>query len=139
MFKNKRVRAAVWCGAGLSLVAGGVGVGVAFAVPAGSVKAVAPYAQAAAVVNADGTVDRSKGIEAVTKTATGRYCVELEDKSLDVRKVVPTATLQLYAFDYDVQVVTKPDPQCGSDPHTLLVGTGKPGIWADVAFTLIVS
>jgi hypothetical protein len=139
VFKNKRIRAAVWVGAALGLAAGGVGVGVAFAVPAGSAKATAPYAQAAAVVNADGTVDRSKGIQAVTKSATGRYCVELEDKSLDVSKVVPTATLQLYAFDYDVQVVTKPDPQCGSDPHTLLVGTGKPGTWADVPFTLTVS
>lgn len=138
MFKNKRIRGVVWAGAALSLAAGGAGVGMAFAVPPGSAKATAPYAQAAAVVNANGTVDRSKGIKAVTKPAVGRYCLELEDDSLDVSKLVPIATAQLYGFEHDVQVTTAPNSECGSDPHTFLVGTGKPNVWVDMAFTFLV-
>ncbi|MDH6114072.1 hypothetical protein P3T36_002893 [Kitasatospora sp. MAP12-15] len=138
MFENKKIRAVVWAGAAVSLVTGGVCAGVAGAASPAPTKATAPYAQAAAVVNADGTIDRSKGVAAVTKVATGRYCVELEDKTLDVSKLVPVATLQLYGFEYNVQVVPRPDPTCGSRADTILVGTGKQNVWADLPFDLVV-
>ncbi|MFE5807367.1 hypothetical protein [Streptomyces sp. NPDC056491] len=57
------------------------------------------------MVNANGSVNRSKGIESVTKPAVGQYCVELEDKELGITKLVPTANLQLYSLDHDVTPV----------------------------------
>ena len=98
----------------------------------------APYAQAAVVVNANGSVNRSKGIEAVTKPAVGHYCVELEDKDLDIRKLVPSATLQYVSFDYGVRVSMWPHPSCGTRSDTFLVITGTPGVLADASFSLVV-
>ncbi|MFD9357242.1 hypothetical protein [Streptomyces sp. NPDC060031] len=140
MLENKKIRTALWTGATLSLVAGGVFAGVAMAAaPPGAAKANAPYAQAAAVLNADGSVNRSKGIERVTKPAEGQYCIELEDKSLDINKLVANATLQKYSFDYDVQISNWPHPTCGTRSDTYLVVTGKPGVWADASFSFTVS
>lgn len=137
MSNGKRIRTVVWTSAVLSLLAGGTCAAVA-AAPPGSAKVTAPYAQAAAVVNANGSVNRSKGIEAVTKPAEGHYCVELEDKDLDIRKLVPSATLQYVSFDYDVRISMWPHPSCGTRADTFLVITGKPGVYADAAFSLVV-
>jgi hypothetical protein len=54
--------------------------------------AIAPYAQAAAVVKADGTVERSHGVVNVTRVAAGTYTIEV-DASIDVAASVPIATL----------------------------------------------
>nr|WSX53993.1 hypothetical protein OG409_36795 [Streptomyces sp. NBC_00974] len=138
MTMSKRTRAAVWTSVALGLLAGGTWAGTAVAAPPGSAKVTAPYAQAAAVVNSNGSVNRSKGIEAVTKPATGHYCVELEDKDLDIRKLVPNATLQYNSFEYDVRISMWPHPSCGTRTDTFLVITGKPGVYEDASFSIVV-
>ncbi|MCX5014949.1 hypothetical protein OG765_28810 [Streptomyces sp. NBC_00555] len=138
MTMSKRTRAAVWTSVALGLLAGGTWAGTAVAAPPGSAKVTAPYAQAAAVVNANGSVNRSKGIEAVTKPAAGHYCVELEDKDLDIRKLVPTATLQYISFEYDVRISMWPHPSCGTRTDTFLVITGKPGVYEDASFSIVI-
>ncbi|MFG2233569.1 hypothetical protein ACGFNX_26855 [Streptomyces sp. NPDC048723] len=135
---SKKTRAAVWTSVALGLLAGGTWAGTAVAAPPGSAKVTAPYAQAAAVVNANGSVNRSKGIEAVTKPAAGHYCVELEDKDLDIRKLVPNATLQYISFEYDIRISMWPHPSCGTRTDTFLVITGKPGVYEDASFSIVV-
>lgn len=137
MSMSKRTRVVVGTSAALSLLAGGAWAGVAVAAAPGA-KVTAPYAQAAAVINSDGSVNRSKGIAAVTKPSTGNYCVELEDKDLDITKLVPSATLQRKTFDYDVQISMWPDPTCGSRTDTFLVLTGRPGAFGDAAFSIVI-
>ncbi|MDH6580261.1 hypothetical protein [Kitasatospora sp. MAP5-34] len=138
MFRSKRVRAVACSGAVLGLVVGGVWTGVAVAAPPGATKAIAPYAQAAAVVNSDGSVNRSKGIAGVTKPAVGRYCVELEDKEVDVTRLVPVATLQYTSFEYGIRISMWPDPTCGNRTDTFLVITGKTNVWEDRAFSIVI-
>lgn len=138
MVGNKRIRTVGWAGAVLSLLVGGVCTGVAGAATGTGTKATAPYAQAAAVVNADGSINRSKGIAGVTKPAVGRYCVELADKELDVTRLVPVATLQYTAFEYGIRISMWPDPQCGTRTDTFLVITGKPNVWEDQAFSIVI-
>ncbi|MFG2484888.1 MULTISPECIES: hypothetical protein [Streptomyces] len=135
---SKKTRAVVWTSVALGLLAGGTWAGTAVAAPPGSAKVTAPYAQAAAVVNANGSVNRSKGIEAVTKPAAGHYCVELEDKDLDIRKLVPNATLQYISFEYDIRISMWPHPSCGTRTDTFLVITGKPGVYEDASFSIVV-
>jgi hypothetical protein len=53
--------------------------------------AIVPYAQAAAVVNADGSVDRWYGVVDVQRTGLGTYRVTI-DPSIDAAKSVPIAT-----------------------------------------------
>ncbi|MEU7068145.1 hypothetical protein [Streptomyces sp. NPDC046161] len=55
--------------------------------------AIAPYAQAAAVVNGDGTVVRSQGVVNVTRTMKGEYTVEVEP-SIDMANAVPIAIMR---------------------------------------------
>ncbi len=138
MRMSKKTRAVVWTSVALGLLAGGTWAGTAVAAPPGSAKVTAPYAQAAAVVNANGSVNRSKGIEAVTKPAAGHYCVELEDKDLDIRKLVPNATLQYISFEYDIRISMWPHPSCGTRTDTFLVITGKPGVYEDASFSIVV-
>ena len=147
MLKNssKRTRTAVWLGAALTLVTGGVYAGVAGASAAPAAKAAAPgakvtapYAQAAAVINADGSINRSKGISNVTKPAVGKYCVELEDKDLDLTKLVPVATLQYTSFEYGIRISYWPHPDCGTRADTVHVITGMPNKWEDRAFGIVV-
>ncbi|MFE9743130.1 hypothetical protein [Streptomyces sp. NPDC006477] len=147
MLKNssKTTRTAVWVAAALSLVTGGVYAGVAGASAAPAAKAAAPgaraaapYAQAAAVVNADGSINRSKGISSVTKPAVGKYCVELEDKDLDLTKLVPVATLQYTSFEYGIRISYWPHPDCGGRADTIHVITGMPNRWVDQAFGIVV-
>ncbi|GAA1239940.1 hypothetical protein GCM10009665_33500 [Kitasatospora nipponensis] len=138
MVASKRIRMVGWAGAVLSLLVGGVCTDAAGAATGTGTKVTAPYAQAAAVVNSDGSINRSKGIAGVTKPAVGRYCVELEDKSLDVTRLVPVATLQYTAFEYNIRISMWPDPVCGTRTDTFLVITGKPGVWEDQAFSIVI-
>jgi hypothetical protein len=55
--------------------------------------AIAPYAQAAAVVNGDGTVVRSHGVVNVTRQGKGSYTVEV-DPSIDMANAVPIAVMR---------------------------------------------
>ncbi|MEU7856060.1 hypothetical protein [Nonomuraea sp. NPDC049141] len=138
MLENKKVRAFVWVSAAAGLVVAVAGAGAAAATIAMPTKVTAPYAQAAAVVNADGSINRAKGIAAVTKPATGRYCVELANKELDVTRLVPSATLQYTSFEYGIRVSMWPDPACGTRTDTFLVITGKPNVWEDRAFSIVI-
>ncbi|MEV4194995.1 hypothetical protein [Streptomyces toxytricini] len=45
----------------------------------------------------------------------GHYCIEPEDKSLDINELVAPAILQ--TFDYDVQISNRPHPSCGTEPR----------------------
>ncbi|AZQ74370.1 hypothetical protein EKH77_26985 [Streptomyces luteoverticillatus] len=54
--------------------------------------AIAPYAQAAAVVTAGGAVVRSQGVVGVTHPSPGFYVIEV-DASIEVDKSVPIAVL----------------------------------------------
>lgn len=140
MLKNssKRTRTAVWVAVALGLVTGGVCAGVAGAASAPGAKVTAPYAQAAAVINSDGSINRSKGISNVTKPGVGKYCVELEDKSLDLTKLVPVATLQYTSFEYGIRISYWPHPDCGTRADTIHVITGMPNKWVDQAFGIVV-
>ncbi|MFI6730766.1 hypothetical protein NRF20_00355 [Streptomyces sp. R-74717] len=121
MLRNKNVRRAAWVGAALGVVAVATG-GVALAVTAGRVTA--PYAQASALVNADGSVDRAKGIKSVTRApAAGRFCVQLEDSRLDVSELTPVATLTTGGYPGQIYVEPGVNPQCGNQKDTILVVT----------------
>ncbi|MEU4834782.1 hypothetical protein [Streptosporangium sp. NPDC023615] len=138
MFKNKRALAL----AGVAVMAG-LAAGPAWAGDKGTgaavpIKVTAPYAQAAAVVNADGSLNRAKGINAVTKPGVGQYCVELEDKDLDITKLVPSATLQYTSFEYGIRISMWPHPACGTQKNTFHVITGMPNKWEDRAFSFVV-
>ncbi|MFF9307077.1 hypothetical protein [Streptomyces sp. NPDC014777] len=78
------------------------------------------------------------GIEQVTKPSAGHYCVQLEDNP-DIRKLVPTATLQYRAFDYGVRIAMQPNSACGNRTDTFLVNTGTSGTYADAGFSIVVS
>ncbi|WP_405148740.1 hypothetical protein OG589_12175 [Sphaerisporangium sp. NBC_01403] len=138
MLMNKKVRASIWMSAAVSLVAGVAWTGIAGAAIPAVTRATAPYAQAAAVVNSDGSINRAKGIKAVTKPAVGHYCVELEDTDLDITKLVPVATLQYTSFEYGIRVSMWPDPSCGTRKDTFLVITGIPNKWEDRAFSIVI-
>lgn len=138
LLKNKKVRTAVWSSAAVSLVAGVTWAGTASAAAPTPTKATAPYAQASAVINSDGSINRAKGIANVTKLTTGRYCVELEDKDLDLTKLTPVATLQYTSFEYGIRISFWPHPECGGRKDTIHVITGMPNKWEDLAFSLVV-
>ncbi|MGY0067547.1 hypothetical protein ACWZEH_12120 [Streptomyces sp. QTS137] len=79
------------------------------------VAAITPYAQAAAVVDKDGTVARSHGVVRVERTGTGRYTVTV-DSDIALEASVPVATLRgggdwhseiyLTAGDGGIKIVT---------------------------------
>ncbi|MEV0621747.1 hypothetical protein AB0I81_51065 [Nonomuraea sp. NPDC050404] len=68
----------------------GVGLMAAAAImaPATAHAADAPYAQAYAIVAADGTLQSSKNIASVTKYDTGKYCIAV-DPSVTVTSSTP--------------------------------------------------
>ncbi|WP_179167429.1 hypothetical protein [Streptomyces sp. 13-12-16] len=89
MFKSKRARSMALAGAGLATAATVV-AGVAVAAPDGG-SSQAPYLQAGALVEADGTVVRSKGVASVT-ASSHVYCVEIGDPDVDLSRAIVTAT-----------------------------------------------
>lgn len=120
MFKYKKSRVAA-CVAGVIGLAGLASGGVALAA-AGGVDA--PYAQASALINANGSIARSKGISGVTLApATGRFCVRLENPQLDVTRLTPVATLTTGGYPGQVYVEPGLNPQCGNRRDTILVVT----------------
>ncbi|MEV0037325.1 hypothetical protein [Streptomyces sp. NPDC050804] len=86
---NKRMRVAGITVAGLCAAGLAVAGGMAIAAPSGSQ---APYAQAGALVKADGTVAHSKGVSAVTKPAGHTYCVEISSEDVDLSRAIVAAT-----------------------------------------------
>ncbi|MFI6512381.1 hypothetical protein ACIBCT_32655 [Streptosporangium sp. NPDC050855] len=138
MFGRSRIIAFVCAGAAIGLATGAAWTGGASANTPVPAKAATPYAQAAAVINADGSINRAKGVRAVTKPAVGQYCVELEDKDLDITKLVPSATLQYTSFEYGIRVSMWPHPACGTQKDTFHVITGMPNKWVDQAFSIVI-
>lgn len=111
----------------VACVAGVVGVaalttgGVALAAVGG---VNAPYAQASALINADGSIARSKGVAAVTlPPASGRFCVRLSDPRLDVNELTPVATLTTSGYPGLIYIEPGLNPQCGNRSDTILVVT----------------
>jgi len=96
-------------------------------------RAIAPYAQACALINANGSIDRAKGIKSVTlgKDA-GRFCVELEDSRLDVTELVPVATLTTGGYPGFIYIEPGISTVCSNQKNTLLVITtdqDRSGVW----------
>ncbi|WUI01455.1 hypothetical protein OHR68_06430 [Spirillospora sp. NBC_00431] len=90
-------------------------------------KTIAPYAQAAAYVSKDGTVQHSKGVVSVQRTDAGRYTITLED-GIDAEKSAPQATLQQSA-DWKGEIFVKV-----TATNTVGVLTGVNGSAADEPF-----
>ncbi|MEU4205895.1 hypothetical protein AB0B79_41105 [Streptomyces sp. NPDC039022] len=97
----------------------------------------APYAQAAAVVNGDGTVARAQGVVEVRRIADGRYSVKVS-KDIDLDKAVPLASL-IGRVDSSVPAQIYINPyETSDDPHTLGVTTYAGAARVDSPFTVIV-
>jgi hypothetical protein len=95
--------------------------------------------RAAAIVNADGSVVRSKGVVGVRKIAIGQYCIRL-DSDINVATTVPVATVQWVSANWGTSIHVRPDnaASCG-DVRDVFVGTGVAGTGArDTGFHLIV-
>ncbi|MFC4015066.1 hypothetical protein ACFOY2_48180 [Nonomuraea purpurea] len=119
-----------------ALAAGALAAGtaVAYAALGG---AQAPSVRAAAVVDADGGVVRSKGVTAVRKIATGQYCIEL-DADYDAARSVPVATKRWGAPWNSTVFVNANTATCGSAARHVFVAGGNNGAGADVPFHVIV-
>ncbi|MFI1004830.1 hypothetical protein ACIP10_12285 [Streptomyces galbus] len=99
--------------------------------------AIAPYAQAAAVVDGDGTVTRAHGVVEVRKSADGSYLVKVSE-DVDLANGVPMAAL-ISRPDASVPAQIYVAPQVtGGDPHTFGVTTYAGAARADSPFTVIV-
>jgi len=101
---------------------------------------VAPYAQAAGSINADGTVRQSKAVLQVSKPDVGRYCIQL-DVNTPVSELVATATpLSGAPWSTQIFVTAWPTSTCNNDESSLTILTGKAtGGYQDAAFNFVVS
>ncbi|MFJ2192978.1 hypothetical protein ACIOJE_34395 [Kitasatospora sp. NPDC087861] len=129
-----------------SLIIGVVGVALGLTAGLGGVAlagtpestARTPYAQAAAVVKADATVVRAKGVVRVDRVDAGRYCVTIAD-NINWALSVPQATLGPGAkWNGEIRVASGTSGVCGNDPHKLGVYTGVSGAYADQPFNVII-
>ncbi|MBB2912677.1 hypothetical protein FHS43_003960 [Streptosporangium becharense] len=96
----------------------------------------APHIRAAAIVNSDGSVVRSKGVTGVRKIATGQYCVRL-DSDINARATVPVATSQWTSAPWDSSIFVRHDDNC-NDHRDIFVGTGTAAGARDTGFHVIV-
>ncbi|MEU2669721.1 hypothetical protein ABZ622_12765 [Streptomyces sp. NPDC007164] len=87
MFKSRSARSLVLGAVGVSVLAVTAGVAVAVA---DNVKA--PYAQAGATVEGNGTVRLAKGVADVKRLGAGEYCVTFSDPDFAPNKVLPSVT-----------------------------------------------
>lgn len=87
MFKSRSARTLALGAVGVTVVAATAGVAVAVA---DNVKA--PYAQAGATVEGNGTVRLAKGVEEVRRLGPGDYCVTFSDSGFNASKVLPSVT-----------------------------------------------
>ncbi|MGW7576928.1 hypothetical protein [Streptomyces sp. NPDC054765] len=84
----------------------------------------APYAQASGLINADGTVDRDKGIKSVTRGSTaGRFCVQLDNPRLNVSELTPVATMARGGYPGQIYIDSNPASECGNKTDTILIIT----------------
>ncbi|TMR88856.1 hypothetical protein [Nonomuraea basaltis] len=112
----------------------------AFAVPAladlGG--ASGPGVRAAAIVNANGSVVRSKGVTGVRRIAVGQYCIRL-DSDINAATTVPVATPQWASAPWDSSIFVRPDggTACG-DSRDVFVGTGTASGARDTGFHVVI-
>jgi len=120
----------------LTACAGALG---AFAVPAladlGG--ASGPGVRAAAIVNANGSVVRSKGVTAVRKIATGQYCIRL-DADINAGTTVPVATPQWTGAPWDSSIFIRHDGNACGDARDVFVGTGTAAGARDTGFHVVI-
>ncbi|MEU4226334.1 hypothetical protein AB0F17_18715 [Nonomuraea sp. NPDC026600] len=97
-----------------------------------------PGVRAAAIVNANGSVVRSKGVTAVRRIAVGQYCIRL-DSDINAMNTVPVATSQWTGAPWDSSIFVRPDGSvpCG-DSRDVFVGTGSAAGARDTGFHVIV-
>lgn len=115
------------------------GVISAFAAPAHADLggASGPGVRAAAIVNADGSVVRSKGITGVRKIGTGRYCIRL-DSDVNAATTVPVATSQWTSAPWDSSIFVRYDGNACGDPRDVFVGTGTASGARDTGFHVVI-
>ncbi|MFC5828784.1 hypothetical protein [Nonomuraea insulae] len=81
-----------------------------------------PYAQAAAAVQRDGTLDHGKNIVSVTRWGTGRYCVRV-GADIDLSKeVVQVTPWRDYNKTYGIWT---PHSHCNNQINTILVAVNE--------------
>lgn len=107
---------------GSGLLALGAAAGVAYAV---TDTADAPHSQAAVMVQNDGSVVRSRGIESVTQPTAGVFCIKVTDKNIKSSESIPVATLRGGAWDSFIRVGYS-TATCGNAEDTFSVLTGRP-------------
>ncbi|WP_433258186.1 hypothetical protein ACQPYK_22705 [Streptosporangium sp. CA-135522] len=97
-----------------------------------------PGVRAAAIVNADGSIFRSKGVTTVRKIATGQYCIRL-DADVNAATTVPVATVRWTSAPWNSSIFVRPDgaAACG-DSRDVFVGTGTATGARDTGFHVIV-
>jgi hypothetical protein len=96
-----------------------------------------PGVRAAAIINADGSVVRSKGIVGVRKIATGQYCIRL-DSDINAATTVPVATSQWTSAPWDSSIFVRYDGNSCGDARDVFVGTGTASGARDTGFHVIV-
>ncbi|WP_026422272.1 hypothetical protein [Actinokineospora inagensis] len=98
----------------------------------------APYARAAVMVKADGTVLKAKGVDSVVRKDVGRYCVTFTDSRLVPGEVIPTTAA--LTWDRFIAVPTYATAFCDNDRRVFAVGTSdNTKAWADSGFTLVIN
>ncbi|WP_327234844.1 hypothetical protein OG349_13500 [Streptomyces sp. NBC_01317] len=141
VFRKSRV-VAVAAGAAVVLAAGAVAVAVpdrAPAAPAAAPVAVAPYARAAAVVDAAGKLIRGKGVTSVQRKGVGEYCVNVSASGFNVTTAVILVSPNLSADRNSIiEVARSKQSVCGSSASSVLVRTAKGPARKNQAFTMIV-
>ncbi|MFI6803205.1 hypothetical protein [Streptosporangium canum] len=100
------------------IAAGALTAAAILAPAAAQASAPSPYAQAAAAVQADGTLAYGKNIVSVSRVGTGRYCVRV-GSDIDLSKEVVQVT-PWKEFNRSYGVWT-PHGHCGSQVNTILV------------------
>ncbi|MEV0238195.1 hypothetical protein [Nonomuraea sp. NPDC050786] len=121
-----------------SALAAGAALWVAIPALAAIGGAHTPGARAAAMVNADGTVERSTGVTAVRKINAGQYCIEL-DPDINAAKTVPVVSKLWNGTGTDIYISSYNG--CGDTARNIFVITTRPapaGGFADAPFNIVV-
>lgn len=110
----------------------------------------APFSQASALVEFNGTTSQAKGIKSVTKPQAGIYCIKFTDNRLDPQKLIPTATIAAMGSyvgepgatpnGSTLMIRTDPFKECGDDPEAITVITSNAdNNYADTGFYFTVA
>jgi hypothetical protein len=135
VFNHRKTR--IVAVAAIAALTGGI-TGVAIADETGS-KARAPYAQASALIAADGTLRQNKGIKSVSKPSVGRYCITFTEPRINLKNITAQLTPATPGnWNTELFAASGPESLCGNDDSTLLVTTGASSNLSDRNFYLYV-